>query len=23
LVHTESQAVSGVVDSCWIPDAEQ
>ena len=21
LVRTESQAVSGVVDSCWIPDA--
>jgi hypothetical protein len=23
LVNTESQAVSGVVDSCWIPDAER
>ena len=23
LVTTESQAVSGVVDSCWIPDAER
>jgi hypothetical protein len=22
-LHTESQAVSGIVDSCWIPDAAQ